>query len=144
VNKHDAPGSVAYEGTHFTTARHLWSFYQKPKSATYQFLSLETIEWAAEHAYPYLGLGTSWYDGRASGQAMANAPRSLATSGSGELRLLTMASVADTERRPAPFSYTVANGNGSFARPGYTLPAGFNSPRRSSGWPNAQLGLAWR
>lgn len=129
------PGPWRYEGKHFHY-RHVnpWVLpYQKPMPPTIipGVLSLETIEWAAEHAYPYLGLGTSlgptaelWnsYADRAADVGYQAGPENFA--------YLTMASVADTEEEAIEVAHyhLYANGNGSFARPEYTLPAGFNSP----------------
>jgi alkanesulfonate monooxygenase SsuD/methylene tetrahydromethanopterin reductase-like flavin-dependent oxidoreductase (luciferase family) len=129
------PGPWRYEGKHFHY-RHVnpWVLpYQKPTPPTIipGVLSLETIEWAAQHAYPYLGLGTSlaptadlWnsYADRAADCGYQAGPENFA--------YLTMASVADTEEEAHEVAryHLYANGNGSFARPEYTLPAGFNSP----------------
>jgi alkanesulfonate monooxygenase SsuD/methylene tetrahydromethanopterin reductase-like flavin-dependent oxidoreductase (luciferase family) len=129
------PGPWRYEGKHFHY-RHVnpWVLpYQKPTPPTIipGVLSVETIEWAAEHAYPYLGLGTSlaptaelWdsYADRAEACGYQAGPENFA--------YLTMASVADTEEEAHAVAryHLYANGNGSFARPEYTLPAGFNSP----------------
>jgi alkanesulfonate monooxygenase SsuD/methylene tetrahydromethanopterin reductase-like flavin-dependent oxidoreductase (luciferase family) len=129
------PGPWRYEGRHFHY-RHVnpWVLpYQKPTPPTIipGVLSVETIEWAAEHAYPYLGLGTSlaptaelWdsYADRAEACGYQAGPENFA--------YLTMASVADTEEEAHAVAryHLYANGNGSFARPEYTLPAGFNSP----------------
>lgn len=129
------PGPWRYEGQHFHY-RHVnpWALpFQKPMPPMIipGVLSLETIEFAAEHAYPYLGLGTSlaptadlWnsYADRAAESGYQAGPENFA--------YLTMCSIADTEEEAHAVAryHLYANGNGSFARPEYTLPAGYNSP----------------
>ncbi|HRD99755.1 MAG TPA: LLM class flavin-dependent oxidoreductase [Ilumatobacteraceae bacterium] len=143
------PGPWRYEGNHFHY-RHVnpWVLpYQKPRPPTVipGVLSLETIEWAAEHAYPYLGLGTSLGPTAELWNSYADRAAECGyQAGSENFAYLTMASVAATEEEAIEVAryHLYANGNGSFARPEYTLPAGFNSPAAikrlakmpSSGW----------
>jgi alkanesulfonate monooxygenase SsuD/methylene tetrahydromethanopterin reductase-like flavin-dependent oxidoreductase (luciferase family) len=129
------PGPWRYEGKHFHY-RHVnpWVLpYQKPMPPTIipGVLSMETIEWAAENRYPYLGLATSLAPTAELWDAYANrAAQAGYQAGPENFAYLSMASIADTEEEALEVAryHLFANGNGSFARPEYTLPAGYNSP----------------
>jgi alkanesulfonate monooxygenase SsuD/methylene tetrahydromethanopterin reductase-like flavin-dependent oxidoreductase (luciferase family) len=128
------PGPWRYEGNHFHY-RHVnpWVLpYQKPMPTIIPgVLSMETIEWAADHRYPYLGLATSLAPTADLWDAYANrAAQAGYQAGPENFAYLSMVSVADTEEEALEVAryHLFANGNGSFARPEYTLPAGYNSP----------------
>lgn len=128
------PGPWRYEGTHFHY-RHVnpWALpYQQPHPPTMipGVLSLETIEWAADRNYPYLGLGTSlaptaelWelYADRVATHGYQAGPENFG--------YLGMVAVGDTEEEAVELArnFLFAHGNRFFARAEHTLPAGFNS-----------------
>lgn len=128
------PGPWRYEGKHFHY-RHVnpWALpYQEPHPPTIipGVLSLETIQWAADHNYPYLGLGTSlaptaelWelYADRVAQKGFQAGPENFG--------YLGMVTVGDTEEEAVELAknFLFAHGNRLFARAEHTLPAGFNS-----------------
>jgi len=143
------PGPWRYEGKHYHY-RHVnpWVLpYQEPMPATIipGVLSPETIEWASDHNYPYVGLATAlgptaelWdiYADRLAERGIQAGPENFG--------YVCHVHVADTEARAQEIgrNYLFANGNGNFAAAAYTLPAGFNSAaaiqrlsrQRGSGW----------
>ena len=142
-------GPWRYEGKHFHY-RHVnpWALPLQepvPPKIIPGVLSLETIEWAADRNYPYLGLGTSlaptaelWelYAERAAANGFQAGPENFG--------YLAMVSVGETEEEAVDLAqaFLFANGNRLFARAEHTLPAGFNSPsaikrlatQASGGW----------
>jgi alkanesulfonate monooxygenase SsuD/methylene tetrahydromethanopterin reductase-like flavin-dependent oxidoreductase (luciferase family) len=143
------PGPWRYEGKHYHY-RHVnpWVLpYQEPMPATIipGVLSPETIEWASDHSYPYVGLATAlgptaelWdiYADRLAKRGIQAGPENFG--------YVCHVHVADTEARAQEIgrNFLFANGNGNFAAAAYTLPAGFNSAaaiqrlskQRGSGW----------
>jgi alkanesulfonate monooxygenase SsuD/methylene tetrahydromethanopterin reductase-like flavin-dependent oxidoreductase (luciferase family) len=143
------PGPWRYEGKHYHY-RHVnpWVLpYQQPMPATIipGVLSPETIEWASDHSYPYVGLATAlgptaelWdiYADRLAKRGIQAGPENFG--------YVCHVHVADTEARAQEIgrNFLFANGNGNFAAAAYTLPAGFNSAaaiqrlskQRGSGW----------
>ena len=128
------PGPWRYEGKHFHY-RHVnpWALpYQNPVPTIIPgVLSLETIQWAADHNYPYLGLGTSleptaelWelYADRAAERGFQAGPENFG--------YLGMVAVGETEEEALDLarSFLFAHGNRLFSPAAYTLPAGFNTP----------------
>lgn len=129
------PGPWRYEGKHFHY-RHVnpWVLpYQQPHPPTLipGVLSLETVEWAADRDYPYLGLGTSlaptaelWdiYADRVADRGCQAGPENFG--------YLGMVAVGDTEEEAVDLArnFLFAQGNRLFARAEHTLPPGFNSP----------------
>jgi len=146
------PGPWRYEGKHFHY-RHVnpWVLpYQKPIPPTFipGVLSMETIEWAAQHNYPYLGLGTSLAPTAELWEKYADlvADRGF-QAGPENFAYLGMVSVGDTEEEAVELArnFLFAHGNRLFARAEHTLPAGFNSEnairRMSTQVSGAWLGL---
>lgn len=128
------PGPWRYEGNHFNY-RHVnpWALpLQKPYPPTMipGVLSTETINWAADRNYPYLGLGTSlaptaelWemYAERAAANGFQPGPENFG--------YLCMVAVGDTEEEALDLArnFLFAHGNRYFAKAEHTLPAGYNS-----------------
>ena len=128
------PGPWRYEGKHFHY-RHVnpWALpYQEPYPPTMipGVLSLETVQWAADRNYPYLGLASSlaptaelWemYADRAASHGFQAGPENFG--------YLGMVAVGDTEEEALELAkyFLFAHGNRLFARAEHTLPAGFNS-----------------
>jgi alkanesulfonate monooxygenase SsuD/methylene tetrahydromethanopterin reductase-like flavin-dependent oxidoreductase (luciferase family) len=143
------PGPWRYEGKHYHY-RHInpWVLpYQQPFPPTIipGVLSPETIEWASDHCYPYVGLATAlgptaelWdiYADRLAERGLQAGPENFG--------YVCHIHVADTQERAQTIgqNYLFANGNGNFAHAAYTLPAGFNSAaairrlsrQRGHGW----------
>lgn len=143
------PGPWRYEGKHYHY-RHVnpWVLpYQRPVPATIipGVLSSETIEWAAERSYPYVGLATSLGPTADYWNIYADhlARRGL-QAGPENFGYVCHVAVADTHEKAQEVgrNFLFANGNGNFAPAAYTVPAGFNSPaaikklfgQRESGW----------
>ena len=128
------PGPWRYEGKHFHF-RHVnpWVLpYQKPHPPMWipGVLSPETIVWCAEHAYPYIGLGTAlgptcdmWdiYADIAAENGWQAGPENFG--------YLLPVFLADSEEKAQELGYGFVWGGGqnAFSRPEYTLPPGYNS-----------------
>jgi alkanesulfonate monooxygenase SsuD/methylene tetrahydromethanopterin reductase-like flavin-dependent oxidoreductase (luciferase family) len=128
------PGPWRYEGTHFHY-RHVnpWVLpYQKPHPPIWMpgVLSPETVLWAADRRYPYIGLGTAiaptcelWdiYADRAAANGWQAGPENFG--------YVVPAFVADTEERAQELGrgFVFGGGQNAFSRPEHTLPPGYNS-----------------
>ena len=128
------PGPWRYEGKHFHF-RHVnpWVLpYQKPHPPMWipGVLSPETVVWAAKHAYPYIGLGTSipptaelWdlYADTAAEHGYQAGPENFG--------YLVPTFVADTEEKAQELGrgFVYGGGQNAFSRPEHTLPPGYNS-----------------
>jgi alkanesulfonate monooxygenase SsuD/methylene tetrahydromethanopterin reductase-like flavin-dependent oxidoreductase (luciferase family) len=143
------PGPWRYEGKHYHY-RHVnpWALpYQRPYPATVipGVLSAETVKWAAERSYPYLGLATAPGPTADLWNLYADflAERGL-QAGPENFGYVCQVHVAETSERAQEYgrNFLFANGNGNFAPAAYTLPAGYNSKaairrlasRPSGGW----------
>lgn len=143
------PGPWRYEGKHFHY-RHVnpWALpLQQPHPPTMipGVLSTETMYWAADRDYPYLGLGTSlgptsqlWelYADRVAERGVQAGPENFG--------YLTHVAVADTEDEATELarSFLFARGAKIFARPEHTLPPGFLSESAAERLANQTTG-AW-
>lgn len=128
------PGPWRYEGKHYHFRMvNPWTLpYQKPHPPMWipGLLSPETIAWAAERAYPYVGLGTAlsmtcdMYDMYADVAAKFGYQ-----AGSENFGYLVPVVVADTEEQAQEVGagFVWGGGGGAFSRPEHTLPAGYNS-----------------
>lgn len=128
------PGPWRYEGTHFHY-RHVnpWVLpYQKPHPPIWMpgVLSPETVLWAADRGYPYIGLGTAipptcelWdlYADRAAELGFQAGPENFG--------YVVPAVVADTEAKAQELAngFIYGGGQNAFSRPEHTLPPGYNS-----------------
>jgi alkanesulfonate monooxygenase SsuD/methylene tetrahydromethanopterin reductase-like flavin-dependent oxidoreductase (luciferase family) len=128
------PGPWRYEGKHYHY-RHVnpWVLpLQQPFPATVVpgVLSGETIKWAADRAYPYVGLATSPGPTAALWETYADnlAERAL-QAGPESFGYVCHVHVAESqeEAQEVGRNFVFANGNGNFAHAAYTLPAGYNS-----------------
>lgn len=128
------PGPWRYEGEHFHY-RHVnpWVLpYQKPHPPIWMpgVLSPETVLWAADHGYPYIGLGTAlaptcdlWdlYADRLAERGLQAGPENFG--------YVVPTFVADTEERAQELGrgFVFGGGQNAFSRPEHTLPPGYNS-----------------
>jgi alkanesulfonate monooxygenase SsuD/methylene tetrahydromethanopterin reductase-like flavin-dependent oxidoreductase (luciferase family) len=128
------PGPWRYEGEHFHY-RHVnpWVLpYQKPHPPIWMpgVLSPETVLWAADRGYPYIGLGTAipptcdlWdlYADRAAANGWQAGPENFG--------YIVPAFVADTEERAQELGrgFVFGGGQNAFSRPEHSLPPGYNS-----------------
>jgi alkanesulfonate monooxygenase SsuD/methylene tetrahydromethanopterin reductase-like flavin-dependent oxidoreductase (luciferase family) len=128
------PGPWRYEGKHFHY-RHVnpWVLpYQKPHPPIWMpgVLSPETVLWAADRGYPYIGLGTAiaptcelWdiYADRAAANGLQAGPENFG--------YVVPAFVAETEERAQELGrgFVFGGGQNAFSRPEHTLPPGYNS-----------------
>lgn len=128
------PGPWRYEGKHFHY-RHVnpWVLpYQKPHPPIWMpgVLSPETVLWAADRGYPYIGLGTAiaptcelWdlYADRMAANGLQAGPENFG--------YVVPAFVADTEERAQELGkgFVFGGGQNAFSRPEHTLPPGYNS-----------------
>jgi len=128
------PGPWRYEGKHFNY-RHVnpWALpYQKPYPPMWipGVLSPETVQWCAEHRYPYIGLGTAigptcdLWDYYADGAARLGYQ-----AGPENFGYLVPTFLAETEERAQELgrNFTFGGGQNAFSRPEHTLPPGYNS-----------------
>jgi alkanesulfonate monooxygenase SsuD/methylene tetrahydromethanopterin reductase-like flavin-dependent oxidoreductase (luciferase family) len=128
------PGPFRFEGKHFHFRFvNPWALpYQKPHPPIWipGLLSPESVIWAAEHRYPYIGLGTGlkatselWniYADRAAQLGYQAGPENFG--------YLQNVFVAETEERAQEVAKLNLYGGGgaAFARPEWTLPPGYNS-----------------
>lgn len=128
------PGPWRYEGKHFHY-RHVnpWALpYQKPYPQMWipGVLSPETVQWCAEHRYPYVGLGTAigptcdlWnvYADIAAKHGYQAGPENFG--------YLIPTFVAETEEKAQELGkgFIYGGGQTAFSRPEHTLPPGYNS-----------------
>jgi len=128
------PGPWRYEGKHFHY-RHVnpWVLpFQKPHPPIWMpgVLSPETVLWAADRGYPYIGLGTAiaptcelWdlYADRAAANGFQAGPENFG--------YVVPAFTADTEERAQELArgFVFGGGQNAFSRPEHTLPPGYNS-----------------
>jgi alkanesulfonate monooxygenase SsuD/methylene tetrahydromethanopterin reductase-like flavin-dependent oxidoreductase (luciferase family) len=128
------PGPWRYEGKHFHY-RHVnpWALpYQKPHPPMWipGVLSPETIVWAAEHGYPYIGLGTSMAATCDMWDLYADTAEAAGyQAGSENFGYLLPTLVADTDEKAQELGkgFIFGGGQSAFSRPEYTLPPGYNS-----------------
>jgi alkanesulfonate monooxygenase SsuD/methylene tetrahydromethanopterin reductase-like flavin-dependent oxidoreductase (luciferase family) len=128
------PGPFRFEGKHFHFRFvNPWALpYQKPHPPIWipGLLSPESVIWAAEHRYPYIGLGTGlkatselWniYADRAAQLGFQAGPENFG--------YMQNVFVAETEEKAQEVAkYNLYGGGGAaFARPEWTLPPGYNS-----------------
>ncbi|NNL86380.1 MAG: LLM class flavin-dependent oxidoreductase [Myxococcales bacterium] len=128
------PGPWRYEGTHFHY-RHVnpWALpYQKPYPPVWipGVLSPETIRWAAEHRYPYIGLGTHLLATCDMWDLYADvAAENGWQAGPENFGYLMPVFVADTEERAQDVGrgFVYGGGQNAFSAPQYMIPPGYNS-----------------
>ncbi|MDH4147950.1 MAG: LLM class flavin-dependent oxidoreductase [Acidimicrobiia bacterium] len=128
------PGPWRYEGKHFHY-RHVnpWVLpYQKPHPPIWMpgVLSPETVLWAADRGYPYIGLGTAigptcdlWdlYADRAAQNGWQAGPENFG--------YVVPIVTADTEEKAQELGkgFVFGGGQNAFSRAEHTLPPGYNS-----------------
>jgi alkanesulfonate monooxygenase SsuD/methylene tetrahydromethanopterin reductase-like flavin-dependent oxidoreductase (luciferase family) len=129
------PGPWRYEGKHFNY-RHVnpWALpLQKPIPPTIipGFLSRETVQWAVNKGYPYLGLGgpltpnadlSDFYADEFAARGLQAGPENFGH--------VVFVYVDETSERAQEIGRALlfAGGNANFAKAQHTLPAGYNSP----------------
>lgn len=128
------PGPWRYEGKHFHY-RHV-NPWVKPFQEPYPqmwipgVLSPETVLWCADHAYPYIGLGTSlgptcdlwdFYAEQAAQNGYQAGPENFG--------YLIPTFLADTEEKAQELGrgFVFGGGQNAFSAPQFTLPPGYNS-----------------
>jgi alkanesulfonate monooxygenase SsuD/methylene tetrahydromethanopterin reductase-like flavin-dependent oxidoreductase (luciferase family) len=128
------PGPWRYEGKHFHY-RHVnpWALpYQKPHPPMWipGTLSPETVQWCAEHRYPYIGLGTplvptcdlwDFYADEAAKHGYQAGPENFG--------YMIATAVAETEEKAQAIAegFVYGGGQNAFSAPQYTMPPGYNS-----------------
>ncbi len=128
------PGPWRYEGKHFHY-RHVnpWALpYQKPHPQMWipGVLSPETVQWCAEHKYPYIGLGTAIGPTCDLWDLYADVAANLGyQAGPENFGYLVPTFLAETEEKAQELGRNFAFGGGqnAFSRPEHTLPPGYNS-----------------
>jgi alkanesulfonate monooxygenase SsuD/methylene tetrahydromethanopterin reductase-like flavin-dependent oxidoreductase (luciferase family) len=128
------PGPWRYEGKHFHF-RHVnpWALpYQKPHPPMWipGVLSPETVQWCAEHGYPYFGLGTSLGPTCDLWEFYADtAQKAGYQAGPENFGYVVPTFVAETEEKAQELGkgFLFGGGQNSFARVEHTLPPGYNS-----------------
>lgn len=128
------PGPWRYEGKHFHY-RHVnpWALpYQKPYPQMWipGVLSPETVLWCADHAYPYIGLGTSLGPTADLWDFYADqAAKHGYQAGSENFGYLIPTFLAETEEKAQELgrNFVYGGGQNAFSRPEHTLPPGYNS-----------------
>jgi alkanesulfonate monooxygenase SsuD/methylene tetrahydromethanopterin reductase-like flavin-dependent oxidoreductase (luciferase family) len=128
------PGPWRYEGKHYHY-RYVnpWALpYQKPTplGVAPGILSLETATWAAEHRYPYMGLGTSLLPTSQLWDAYADRAAELGyQAGPENFGYVIPTVVADTREKADELgrSFVFGGGQNSFAAPAFAAPPGYNS-----------------
>jgi alkanesulfonate monooxygenase SsuD/methylene tetrahydromethanopterin reductase-like flavin-dependent oxidoreductase (luciferase family) len=129
------PGPWRYEGKHYHYRNiNPWVLpYQRPFPATVVpgLLSPETIRWAADRSYTYIGLATAPGPTAELWEMYADnlAERGL-QAGSENFGYVCNVHVAETEEEAQEVgrNFLFANGNGNFANAAFTIPPGYNSP----------------
>jgi alkanesulfonate monooxygenase SsuD/methylene tetrahydromethanopterin reductase-like flavin-dependent oxidoreductase (luciferase family) len=128
------PGPWRYEGKHFHY-RHVnpWALpYQKPHPPMWipGTLSPETVQWCAEHRYPYIGLGTplvptcdlwDFYADEAAKHGYQAGPENFG--------YMIATVLAETEEKAQALAqgFVYGGGQNAFSAPQYTMPPGYNS-----------------
>jgi len=128
------PGPWRYEGKHFHY-RHVnpWALpYQKPHPPMWipGVISPETVQWCAEHRYPYIGLGTmlgptcdlwDYYANEAAKHGYQAGPENFG--------YLIPTVLAETEEKAQEIvgNFVYGGGQNAFSAPEYTMPPGYNS-----------------
>ena len=128
------PGPWRYEGKHFHY-RHVnpWALpYQKPHPPMWipGTLSPETVQWCAEHRYPYIGLGTPLIPTCDLWDFYADeAARHGYQAGSENFGYMIATAVAETEEKAqeAASGFVYGGGQNAFSAPQFTMPPGYNS-----------------
>ena len=147
------PGPFRWEGEHFTY-RYVnpWvTPYQKPRPPIWipGVLSPETVQWCAEHRYPYLGLGTSLKETVELWNLYGDtAAKTGYMAGSENFGYVNHVFVAETEEKAEELGkcHLFGGGQVNFSRPEHTLPPGYNSKeatRRLARATSAQSGTAF-
>src|SRR5579864_169243 len=127
-------GPFRWEGEHFTY-RYVnpWvTPYQKPRPPIWipGVLSPETVQWCAEHRYPYIALGTQlgptcdlwdFYADEAAKQGYQAGPENF-----GYLIATVLAETEDKAQELAE-GFVYGGGQNAFSAPQYTMPPGYNS-----------------
>jgi alkanesulfonate monooxygenase SsuD/methylene tetrahydromethanopterin reductase-like flavin-dependent oxidoreductase (luciferase family) len=128
------PGPFRWEGKHFHFRFiNPWALpYQKPHPPIWipGLLSPESVIWAAEHKYPYMGLGTGLKATSELWTIYANRAAELGwQAGSENFGYLQNVFLAETEEKAQELGRNAlyAGGGANFARPEWTLPPGYNS-----------------
>jgi len=128
------PGPWRYEGKHFHY-RHVnpWALpYQKPHPPMWipGTLSPETVQWCAEHRYPYIGLGTplgptcdlwDFYADEAAKHGYQAGPENF-----GYMIATVLAETEDKAQKLAE-GFVYGGGQNAFSNPQFTSPPGYNS-----------------
>jgi alkanesulfonate monooxygenase SsuD/methylene tetrahydromethanopterin reductase-like flavin-dependent oxidoreductase (luciferase family) len=128
------PGPWRYEGKHFHY-RHVnpWALpYQKPHPPMWipGVLSPETVQWCAEHNYPYIALGTQlgptcelwdFYADEAAKRGYQAGPENF-----GYLIATVLAESEDKAQALAE-NFVYGGGQNAFSAPQFTMPPGYNS-----------------
>jgi alkanesulfonate monooxygenase SsuD/methylene tetrahydromethanopterin reductase-like flavin-dependent oxidoreductase (luciferase family) len=128
------PGPWRYEGKHFHY-RHVnpWALpYQKPHPPMWipGTLSPETVQWCAEHRYPYIGLGTQlaptcdlwdYYADEAAKHGWQAGPENFGYM----IATVVAATVEKAQELAQGFVY--GGGQNAFSAPQFTMPPGYNS-----------------
>lgn len=128
------PGPWRYEGKHFHY-RHVnpWALpYQKPHPPMWipGTLSPETVQWCAEHRYPYIGLGTplgptcdlwDFYSDEAARLGYQAGPENFG--------YMIATALAETEEKAQKLAegFVYGGGQNAFSGPEFTSPPGYNS-----------------
>ena len=128
------PGPWRYEGKHFHY-RHVnpWALpYQRPHPPMWipGTLSPETVQWCAEHSYPYIGLGTQlaptcdlwdFYADEAAKHGYQAGPENFG--------YMIATAVGETEEKAqeAAAGFVYGGGQNAFSAPQFTMPPGYNS-----------------
>src|SRR6266404_6360247 len=128
------PGPWRYEGKHFHY-RHVnpWALpYQKPHPPMWipGTLSPETVQWCAEHRYPYIGLGTPLIPTCDLWDFYADEAARLGYQAGPENFGYMIATVlAETEEKAQSLAegFVYGGGQNAFSAPQYTMPPGYNS-----------------
>ncbi len=128
------PGPFRYEGKHFHFRFvNPWVRpFQQPHPPIWipGLISVESVLWAAERGYPYIGLGTGlsatldlWkvYADKAAQHGFSTGPENFG--------YMQNVFVADSDARAEEIarSWFYGGGSNAFARPEWTLPPGYNS-----------------
>jgi len=128
------PGPFRFEGKHFHYRFvNPWALpFQKPHPPIWipGLLSPESVIWAAEHRYPYIGLGTGLKATAELWNIYADKAAEIGfQAGPENFGYMQNVYIADTEEKAQEVArYNLYGGGGAaFARPEWTLPPGYNS-----------------
>jgi alkanesulfonate monooxygenase SsuD/methylene tetrahydromethanopterin reductase-like flavin-dependent oxidoreductase (luciferase family) len=128
------PGPWRYEGKHFHY-RHVnpWALpYQKPHPPMWipGTLSPETVQWCAEHRYPYIGLGTplkptcdlwDFYADEAARHGYQAGPENFG------YMIATVVAESEEKAQTLAQGFVYGGGQNAFSAPQFTMPPGYNS-----------------